>query len=353
MALKEELARLRARLEERQSRFLADHTGDVDYPEARDMVARIDHFNLRGGKKVRGSLVVMGYRCVGGTDEDRILDAAISVEFLQDFLLFHDDIMDESMTRRGGPSIHCEYRSVHEARGYGGDAGRYGESMGILAGDLAESFGVMALSVSDFPCKDRIRALARYARILRDTGYGQVMDIMSGTGRDVVETDVLRVHRFKTAKYTLEGPLHIGAMLGGADDGVLARLSDYAIPVGIAFQLQDDILGLFGTEEEIGKPVTSDLEEGKRTLLMVHALEAGSDDERQAIMEHLGRPGLRLDEVDTVRNIVRSTGALDRSQTMAREFVEEGVRALDGGWLDADVAAILCELGQYVIRRSY
>lgn len=309
-------------------------------------------FTLRDAKRVRSILTVMGYRAVGGRDLKKARKAAVSLELIQTMLLIHDDIMDRSERRRGEPSFHRIFGSLHESSGFPGDPERFGMNMALIAGDLAESLGEKALLTSGFP-PDRIHdAMMCQADMIRDTGIGQVFDIYSEALPSWSEEMVIKVHTYKTAIYTLDSPLRIGAHLHGAGEEQLAALSSYAVPVGIAFQLIDDILGFYGDPKKGGRADLSDIKEGKRTLLIMKALELVDDAGKRMIMNGLGDPGLTIEDAEQIRALIRESGSEGYSRMKAREYTEIGKSALKDSDLDSEMIGFLEELAELLVGRA-
>ncbi len=322
----------------------------LEHWSSREACEILEEYTLRGGKRIRAILMVLGYQLYGGSG-DEIFRASSSLELIQSYLLIHDDIMDESDLRRGKKTVHKIYEDIHLKKGFGGRPHRFGENMGIILGDLANAYAMEILASSNFPSERKVKAIEKLNEIIEYTGYGQIIDIYSGMVQEFGEDDLLLLHKYKTARYTIEGPLVLGAILAGASP---EGLENYAIPVGIAFQLQDDILGLFGSEEKLGKPVTSDLAEGKKTLLIIKALEKASEKERKVIESALGNPAVTLEQLERVREIVRKTGSLDYSRKLAEKLVSEGKRALNAlNVKNQEAKDFLLWLADYMIKRSY
>jgi geranylgeranyl diphosphate synthase type I len=241
-------------------------------PHCRNMVACIREFTLHGGKRIRPALVYYGYKCFADGNEDEILKASISMELLHSYLLIHDDIMDGDALRRNCPTVHKIYESTPYAAAYR-SAQDYGVAMGILAGDIGFGMAMDIILSAGFPIETRLRAARKLVDVATGVCHGQTLDIISSCNDEAGPDDAMLVNRYKTAFYTIEGPLCIGAALGGASDQDLAAFRDYALPLGEAFQIRDDILGLYGNQEKLGKPIGADLKEGKRTLLILKALD--------------------------------------------------------------------------------
>jgi len=258
--------------------------------------------------------------------------------------------MDESDLRRGKKTVHKIYEEEHLHRGFGGNPARFGENLGIIAGDLANVYAFEIFTETRFDSARKERALRELERIMEYTGYGQLIDVYSSMLPEFGEKDLLLLHEYKTANYTIYGPLALGAILAGAEP---EALRDFAIPIGIAFQLQDDILGLFGDEKKIGKPVTSDLAEGKKTLLIIKALENANDEDRKEILEALGNPAVTIEQLMRVREIVERTGSLEYSRSMAEKLVNDGIAALEKIAVPNKIYRdILVGMAEYMIRRT-
>ncbi|HEV2231624.1 MAG TPA: polyprenyl synthetase family protein [Thermoplasmata archaeon] len=229
-------------------------------------------FTLRGGKRFRAQFVLAGYYLATGRPPTPAVPAAAAMEHFQSWMLIHDDVIDHSELRRGGPTLHRALERRHRARRREGDAVAIGQGLGITLGDLEEPLTVSALLDSPVPKERVLAAVREYARMTALTAYGQVLDIDNGARplEELRESDVLLVHRLKSAVYTVASPLRIGAILGGGSPGLLAGLERFGLDAGIAFQLRDDVLGAGFGSSAIGKSA-NDLVEGKRTLLVVRA----------------------------------------------------------------------------------
>jgi geranylgeranyl diphosphate synthase, type I len=231
----------------------------------------------RGGKRLRARFCHAGWQIAGGRDNDpRIVRAAAAFEWLQASALVHDDLMDGSDTRRGEPSVHRFFEQQHrESPARVGDAVGFGEKAAVLVGDLLLSWADEALRTAA-PTSDTWhldRALALWDAAKAEVIAGQFLDVVASTQPRISVDEAMTILTFKAAKYTVERPLQIGAALAGGDDGLLAGLSEVALPLGAAFQLRDDQLGVFGDPAATGKPAGDDLREGKRTVLVARAAE--------------------------------------------------------------------------------
>ncbi len=319
-------------------------------------LARVVHdFSFGSGKRLRAALVAIGYQAAGAEQTDAILRPAIAVELLHTFFLIHDDIMDRSALRRNQPTVHEVFResygpslsSVMDV-----DQAHFGYSMAILAGDCCCAFGYEALTTSSLPAERVLSAIQLMHAMVDATCVGQALDIVAPHSTAVNAEVILTIHRLKTAHYTFDGPLRIGLLFGGAAPDSLSMVDQFTVPVGIAFQIQDDILGLFGSEAELGKSVTSDVEEGKQTLLTVFAREWADDQQRVRLDVLLGKQNISLGELDEIRHIVEVTGARGRSEAHAQTLVGQAISALDLFSWPPDTKDLLKEMAEYVIGRT-
>lgn len=229
--------------------------------DTRAMLHAVRDLTLRGGKRARPALVVVGYLAVSNSrlsSMDAVYNVGVALELLQSYFLIHDDWMDDDEVRRGGPSVHILLRRHH-------GADRLGDISAILAGDHACALAQRALLDGLHEHPHAVTVASTFAKIQRDVILGQILDVV---GR---EEDIERMHDLKTNSYTIQGPLELGAQLAGAPATTLDTLRRFAKPIGIAFQLCDDLLSAFGSEETTGKPRGNDLRSGKRTSVLMEA----------------------------------------------------------------------------------
>lgn len=291
----------------------------------------IENFNEQayGGKRLRAAFVYYAYQMFGGTNEEEILKAGAAMELLHSYLLVHDDVMDNSDVRHRRPTIHNIYKNRAKDKFKNiKDAKHFGESVAICLGDILCHLGLEVMANTNFEDKYKVRALSKLHSAFADTGYGQVIDVFGEGMVDVDEAHIMLVHNFKTGKYTYENPLHVGAILAGIENGDLQTLSDYAIPAGIAFQIQDDILGMYGDEYRIGKPANSDLKEGKKTLLIIKAYENADEHQKKILDRTLGNKSIKTKDLEDVRKVIIDTGSLDYSKNKALELVTKAKESL-------------------------
>ncbi len=327
-----DLARLYAYLPALETELRANYSrARREAPRAvRPFVEINREFTLRGGKRFRAILVLTGYHIATGRDPRPAVPAAAALEHFQSWMLIHDDIIDHSEERRGGPTVHRAMAAAHRAGGQEGSSEDYGVGIGITLGDLEEPQTIDAILKTRAPPAARLAALGEYVRMTRLTAYGQLLDIRNGTlpPSQVTEQDVLDVHRLKSAIYTVVSPLRIGSVLGGSAAERLEDLEAVGTDLGIAFQLRDDVLGAGFDAEESGKS-SNDLVEGKRTLLVVRAWRDASSADQARLQRVLGNPNATPEDVARARDVLRATGSLAYSETRIAALTTRALRRLD------------------------
>ncbi len=329
-----------------QAHILADISPDL--VAFTDWLAEL----LAAGKRLRPSFCMWGYLGAGGQDVDQALRAAAALELLQACALVHDDVMDDSDLRRGRAAAHRSFASMHRASGWGGDPDRFGQGSAILLGDLCLTWADEILYRSGFRAEALARAKVVYDRMRTEIMAGQFLDLLEqARGGGSVERALLVV-RYKSAKYTIERPLQMGAALAGADEGLLAALSAYGLPLGEAFQLRDDVLGVFGDPAETGKPAGDDLLEGKRTVLVATAMQRASTEQAARLRAGLGDRSLEAIAVDDLRGIIVATGALGEVESIIVSRTQEALAALDAAPLATDARLALEGLATAATARS-
>ena len=284
-------------------------------PDVTDLLDRIGSL-LAGGKRLRAAFLYWGHRAAGRPDSDALVRLATAMEFFQAAALIHDDVMDDSDTRRGMPAAHRALAAVHTERGWGGDDERFGVAGAILAGNLCLSWTDELVATRGLPTEDLARGREVFDRMRTQLMAGQFLDVVDSVRPwdDLPSAERIeraqRVIRYKSAKYTVEHPLLIGATAGGLPESDLAHLSSYGLALGHAFQLRDDLLGVFGDPESTGKPAGDDLREGKRTVLIAHTLSGTDETGRELLRARLGNPDLDPTTVDDLRTVITDSGAV-------------------------------------------
>lgn len=292
--------------------FLRARERDLVALDARlaPVVRAISGLVLSGGKRMRPAFVYWGYRASGTPHSERLWHTAAAFEMLQTFALIHDDVMDHSDRRRGQPSAHKALQTHHRMAGLAGDAAWFGVGAAILAGDLAFVWADELFDAGPIASSDRERARVVFTDLRTELMAGQYLDLVLAATPEASTAQARSVALLKAGRYTVTRPLQLGAAIAGADPRIDAALVGYGDAVGIAFQLRDDILGLFGDPGDTGKGVLDDLRQGKRTLLMLTAMEAADPTQRRILSGTLGDPGVDDAAARRVRAIVRDCGAL-------------------------------------------
>ena len=279
---------------------------------------------------VRPAFVYWGHRATGAPHADGVMNLAAAVQLLHTFALLHDDVMDRSDVRRGRPAAHVALAAAHDAEGLVGDAGWFGVGGAILAGDLAFVWADQVLDEADLPPDALARARRVFTTLRVEVMAGQYLDLRLAGSDGASESEALRVALLKSGRYTVMRPLHLGAAVGGADARLERALADYGDAVGLAFQLRDDVLGLFGDPAATGKAAVDDLREGKRTLLVLRALDLASPAEREALAAVVGKSDIDADDAERARRIVVESGALAAVEKLLHRELDRARQALDG-----------------------
>ncbi|MCW2524527.1 MAG: polyprenyl synthetase family protein [Frankiales bacterium] len=314
---------------------------------------------LVGGKRLRPTFAYWGWRSVqpvGAEGERELIRAAASLELLHAGALVHDDLMDSSDTRRGLPSAHLRFESEHRAREWPGAAGVFGVAGAVLLGDLLLSWAgeMFSAAITALPPERASAATSAFDAMRTEVVAGQFLDALAQTRQAVDVAETLRVIEFKTSKYTVQRPLLLGAGAAGADRESTAALSVYGLVLGEAFQLRDDLLGVFGDPAETGKPAGDDLREGKRTLLLALANEAAtaSAQPRQTeILASVGREDLDDGQIERLREVLVETGARAGVEARITRRAEDAAQALAAADLSAEARSALLELAQVAAHR--
>lgn len=320
------------------------------------ILKHIKEHDLRPAKRLRGSFVYYGYRLFKQDKQAELLKAAMSIELIHTALLMHDDFMDQDDTRRGLPTTHEYYKKYHQSNRFRFDSTHYGDAMSVTAGDTALMLGFEILGTSKFENLTKLNAINRTLRGIANTAYGQAYDLTLESRGEASERDITDIHLAKTAIYTYENPLHIGAILAGAGKKDLDLLSRYAIPGGVAFQIQDDILGLFGDTQKTGKPAHSDLRQGKMTLLIVKALENANSKQKKILLNLWGKHDITDSEADEARKIVLETGSLEYSKKTAVKWAKKAQLAIPEMIklkYSKDSVDYLDGIAQYMVEREF
>jgi geranylgeranyl diphosphate synthase type I len=350
---------LRARVDQALAALLDQELSALGFlgEDAGPVTDALTRFALAGGKRLRPAFVYWGYRGAGGAaagpQAEACVRAACAVELLHVCALIHDDIMDGSEVRRGRPAMHIGFAGLHRGLGWRGDPAAFGEGAAMLMGDLAFTWADVALAEAGLP-DDRLAAALRvFNRLRSELMGGQYLDLVEARRGAPDEAAVRRVLTYKSGKYTIERPLHLGLALADGPPALAAAYSAYGLPLGEAFQLRDDILGVFGSPEVTGKPAGDDLREGKETYLVMQARRRAGPAGRGLLERALGNAKLSEDEVAEVRRLISDCGAVDATEARIAELLAEAKAALaaaDG--IDEAARATLAALADHVTDRN-
>jgi geranylgeranyl diphosphate synthase type I len=318
-------------LRERFDAALADFIDgqDPQWPDGapRGVLTTLRRFVLTGGKRLRPTFCYWGWRGAGGEDAEGVITAAAALELFHAFALIHDDIMDGSDRRRGQPSVHRAFAELHTRSAWRGDPASFGRNTALLCGDLCAAWAEQMFHQCGLPVAQLSQGYDVFAQMRTEVIAGQYLDLVSGVGDGSVAS-ALTVIRMKAARYTVTRPLQIGAGLAGAGPGLRAAYGAFGDPLGDAFQLRDDVLGVFGDPVLTGKSILDDLREGKPTVMM--ALARGAADRVQAarLAELFGNPDLDESGASELRAVIVDTGALDQIERMIRVRADAALAAL-------------------------
>ncbi len=321
-------------------------------PDAARLLAEA-RTSVGGGKRFRAAFAWWGHLAVSpdNVDEAALARACAAMELLQASALVHDDYMDASDTRRGRPATHRAFEAEHRAAGWDGDPIQYGAAAAILLGDLLLSWADELLRRSGFGW-DRVGpALDVFDLCRSEVITGQFLDVSVQARGHADVAEAMTVLRYKSAKYSIERPLHIGAALGGATVEQTEQLGSFGLPLGEAFQLRDDILGVFGDPDVTGKPAGDDLVEGKRTVLVAQALDRLDTHQRARLDGSLGRP-LSADDVADLRRLFVDSGARDAVEAMIDDLVEQALSVLATARIDDRAREVLRSLALAATART-
>lgn len=303
-----------------------------------------------GGKRLRPYMVLLAYHACRGDAEQDVLPAAAALELLHGSMLMHDDIIDRDTTRHGKPNVAGTYQSLYRLEPAKRD--HLAVSAALLGGDLLIMSAHRLLAESALPAEKRFTALRLMNDAIFNVVGGELLDAESIT-KAVPDVDSLAVARYKTAHYSFVTPLVMGASLADADFATVTAFRDYGDSLGVAFQLADDLLGLFGDQEETGKPATSDMREGRRTFVLQRAYELAAPAERAELQTMLGTEDITLSQLERARTIVRDCGAYDATIAEITSYADAAKTALARAAITPDYEAeFLALIDRAIARRA-
>lgn len=309
-------------------------------------------FIQRGGKRLRPTLMLLGYKAAGGEDFTKALDASLSLEIFHNFVLIHDDVMDGDMTRYGGANMTGIYYKRFKKQLSELNARHTAESIAILAGELNEFFTFEILTQLDVDKVVIFEMMAHFQKVLFETGAGQQLDVMSSIRGDLNLNKIEKVNYYKTAQYTVTSPLQLGVIAAGGDRKLMQNFAEFGAELGKAFQIADDLLGMFGSTRQTGKPVGSDIREGKQTLLMYYAKKLAKPLEWKAIETRLGKDNITNDDVKIVRNILKECGAQAKAVVAAEDHLQKSLKIVEKMQIEEETRSILRAFSYYCVVRK-
>ena len=318
---------------------------DVDLVPPIDEIARLV---LAGGKRLRPAFCFWGFVGAGGDPTDElVIDAGAALELLHAFALFHDDVMDGSLTRRGEPTTNAKFEASHGANKLAGESRRFGDGVAILVGDLAYVYSDQLMRNAS------PQAWTIWNELRIELNFGQYLDMLGSAMNERRREKAERICRYKSGKYTIERPLHLGALLAAPTRGdeLIPVLSAYGLPLGDAFQMRDDVLGAFGDTAITGKPVGDDLREGKPTPLMAIAT-ARANAAQLKELQLVGNQDLTPTQIARVQEVIRETGALVELETVITRLTDEAIAAVQHLPFAQTVRDELIMLAEYVSWRT-
>lgn len=292
---------------------------------------------LLGGKKIRGALTVLGYQINKTMDINNIIPVSAAIELIHSGLLIQDDFIDHDLMRRGIKSIHELYTDRKDPH--------FGASMAVVIGDLGYFYGYKIISDSDFAPVFVIKSLSELSQRLVNTGYGEILDVVSDNKLPLSRGTIDKARIYKTAHYSFVMPLSVGAILAGATDFQLQAIEKYGTQVGLAFQIQDDILGVTGDPKVTGKSNSSDITSGKQTHILQKTLELGDP---QFIKKYYGTNK----KTDEIRKLMQGCGAIDACKKLAQDHANQAKRYLGKITTNEKVKIILSQLADFVVTRN-
>ena len=317
---------------------------DADLVPPIDEIARLV---LAGGKRLRPAFCFWGFVGAGGDPTDElVIDAGAALELLHAFALFHDDVMDGSLTRRGEPTTNAKFEARHGVEKLAGESRRFGDGVAILVGDLAYVYSDQLMRNAS------PQAWTIWNELRIELNFGQYLDMLGSAMNERRREKAERICRYKSGKYTIERPLHLGALLAAPTrDDLIPVLSTYGLPLGDAFQMRDDVLGAFGDTAITGKPVGDDLREGKPTPLMAIAT-ARANAAQLKELQLVGNQDLSPEQIARVQEVIRETGALDELEVVITRLTDEAIAAVQNVPFAQSVRDEMITLAEYVSWRT-
>lgn len=353
MSVNQFFEKFRSSIEEYIREFISVKKGGLSAVNiwGKDLMERFSGF-ITQGKLIRGGLVILSHMMFKKDIPREVIKTAAAIEFIHSSLLIHDDIMDRDHVRRGEKTIFSQYEELGKNEGHP-DPGHFGVSFGICAGDIGFFIAFEIISELQLKPETKERVCALWSKELFNVGLAQMQDIyLSNCRADTGEDEILNLYRYKTARYTFSLPLMTGALLAGQDEKMILSLEKIGEHMGIIFQIKDDELGLFGTEKEIGKPVGTDIEEGKKTLFSHYLLKMTSEEDKKIVENVLNRKRCNPEVIQTLRRIAEKSGAHEKILNKILTLKDKTQKLISSLNVEATHKNILLDILKYNIDRK-
>lgn len=354
MTFKHKLGQLKKAIDRQLEKNLDSAILDAKQKDAllAEALGQMKKIALSGGKRIRGALLCQAYFGFGGKDKSKIIKVATAIELTHLYLLVHDDIIDRGDLRHGEMTLNAWLAKKYEKKLGQEEARHFAISMAIIVGDLLYAMAVGIISEAGFGAKETSLAIAQLQKIVSNTIVGQSQDINISYEEKIKEGNILKMYENKTAKYTFEGPLQLGALLAGENSKkTFQKISSFAIPLGVAFQIQDDMLGVFSSAVATGK-TASDIEEGKKTLLVAKAYAKADKNQTKKMDAILGKKNISLAQIEDFQNLITDTGSAEYNRKLADKYFAQGREEIEGMIILPEAKKFLLGMTDYLEKRE-
>lgn len=329
---------------------------ELPYAESQaytDLAEQVRVLVDRGGKRLRPLMTLLSYQGYGGTNQAESLPVAAATELLHAFLLIHDDIIDRDFRRWGGPNITAVYLDRYSYTMSQGDALHFAQSQAMLAGDICQNLTQQAILGTDLDADAKVQLLTLFNAVTKQVLCGELADVhFSNLATPPSKDEVLAMYNDKTASYSIVLPLQAGAIMAGAPESELELLAQIGQKLGVAYQLQDDLLGVFGDQSKTGKPPAGDLREGKYTALVLTALELAQIADRQELTAILAAESISSQDIAVAQQIITDSGAQSSVQQTIAELSDQAIQLLNASQLYAKRQSIFEDLIHLLLDRE-
>jgi len=325
--------------------------------ERKILIKNLKNFCLGGGKRLRPILFCLGFEFSGKKLTKKVLKASIFLELLHSYLLIHDDIIDQDFLRHNKPTLNFYYQKIGKKQ-YKIKSDlkteHFGNSVAIILGDLCFDFCLETfLENSIKNSQEFYKIFSNFIKIVDDVIFGQSQDIILEKKSKVSFKEIISVYFYKTARYSFVGPLWLGVMFSGVKENFLEKIEKIAIPMGIAFQIQDDVLGVFGKKTKTGKSTFSDIYQGKKTLLFYFAYKSTKKNDKKFLEKWYGNPKITKEKAEKIKEIFKKTKAKEYSQNLAEDLFLKAKEIIEKSDFPKKIKEKLAFLCLYLSQRRY